>query len=393
MTRAAAIIPAAGIGKRMGSAQPKQFLTLQGLPIILHTVGRFVEADCIDQIVVVLPEEWLEQTRLLLSNHFGAAGQRISVTRGGILRQDSVFAGLQQVEDDIDIVLVHDGARPLVTPDLISAVYSSIRKYGAAIAAVPVKDTLKRQRADGIIDHTVDRDGLWQAQTPQGARKELLEQAFSECGDREFTDEAALLEQAGFDVHLAEGQEQNFKITRPEDLGLAKKIMQQDHSLRIGHGYDAHRFVTGRPLVLGGVTIDHDQGLGGHSDADVLTHALCDAILGALGKGDLGHHFPDSDQRFKDIYSINLLREVVQLAADSGLGLVNGDITLICQAPKLAPHIADMKVKLAETCRVNPPQLNIKATTTEKMGFTGRREGIGCHAVVLLGPVLQSAHH
>jgi 2-C-methyl-D-erythritol 2,4-cyclodiphosphate synthase len=224
----------------------------------------------------------------------------------------------------------------------------------------------------------------------------LLKKAYAAAEKKGFvgTDEASLLEQIGYPVNVISGSKKNIKITHPEDLLVAEAILMQNvHrntsppaalSLRVGHGYDAHRFTTDRPLVLGGVTVSHSEGLLGHSDADVLTHAFCDAILGAIGGGDIGVHFPDSDQQYQNIRSINLLEQVMALAAEQNYSLVNGDLTIVAQQPKLLPYLLEMKKNLAQACRVEQTQINIKATTTEKMGFVGRAEGIGAHAVVLL---------
>jgi 2-C-methyl-D-erythritol 2,4-cyclodiphosphate synthase len=284
------------------------------------------------------------------------------------------------------IVMVHDGARPLVSQEIIDRCFVAAVADGAAIAAVPVKDTLKLADSSARVTTTVDRTFLWQAQTPQAVRMELLETAFKNNGDADVTDESSLLEKADIPVTLVEGAETNIKITRPEDLILAEKILAHRPSptLRIGHGFDAHRFAEGRKLVLGGITIPYHLGLAGHSDADVLTHALCDAILGALGEGDIGRHFPDTDDRFTDIYSISLLEEVISFSERQGFTLVNGDLTVVCQKPRLAAHIDEMQELLEKSCKTDAGSINITATTTEKMGYTGREEGISCHAVVLL---------
>ncbi|HKJ65266.1 MAG TPA: 2-C-methyl-D-erythritol 2,4-cyclodiphosphate synthase, partial [Desulfopila sp.] len=310
----------------------------------------------------------------------------------GRRRQDSVRAGVDHLGDDIDIVLVHDGARPLVDSEVILRCLEAAERSGAAIAAVPVKDTLKRGDGDDRIAATIDRKGLWQAQTPQAARLPLLRRAFAAAGESDVTDEAMLLENAGIPVSLVMGAESNIKITRPEDLIMAEKLLMQADStpLRIGHGFDAHRFAPGRRLVLGGVEINHHQGLAGHSDADVVTHAICDAILGALGLGDIGRHFPDSADEYKDIYSILLLERVSETMHRAGFIIGNIDITVVCQQPKLTPGIDDMRRTLARACGAESSQLNIKATTTEKMGYTGREEGISCHAVALLTAALSS---
>lgn len=381
----AVIIPAAGFGTRMNVDQPKQYLLLAGLPVLVRAVRPFYEEPQVVSIVVVAPAERLVETRGLLAEH-GFVADRVQVVAGGKRRQDSVQAGLASLDERVEMVLVHDGARPLVSAELIRRCLQTAVSDGAAIAAVPVKDTLKRGDTCGKVEATVDRRFLWQAQTPQAVRRKLLERAYRENGDEEATDESSLLEKAGIPVTLVVGEEANLKITRPEDLAVAEKLLADvgKPSIRIGHGYDAHRFADNRPLILGGVHIPHTQGLAGHSDADVLTHALCDAILGALGCGDIGRHFPDSDTRYAGISSIILLERVMELAAEQGFSVLNADITVVCQAPKLASFVPQMCGIVAAACRVDQACINLKATTTEGMGFTGRKEGIGCHAVVLL---------
>jgi 2-C-methyl-D-erythritol 4-phosphate cytidylyltransferase / 2-C-methyl-D-erythritol 2,4-cyclodiphosphate synthase len=383
---AAVIIPAAGFGTRMQLDHPKQFHLLAGVPILIHTVRAFLGNPQIGRCIVVVPGDWIDRTHDLF-RRYGLARSSLSVTAGGRRRQDSVQAGLVLLDEGTDIVLVHDGARPLVSRELIDRCCLAARQHGAAIAAVPVKDTLKKAADDLTVAATVDRQGLWQAQTPQAMRLSMLQRAYRESDGSDVTDEASLLEQAGIPVSLVEGEETNLKITRPEDLRLAEDIMRRNlptPRFRIGHGFDAHRFAAGRDLVLGGVTIPHHLGLAGHSDADVLTHALCDALLGAIGARDIGYHFPDSDAHFSGVYSITLLEKVIDLVEQKGLCLANADITVICQAPRLADHIPTMQDILAKACRTDAGSLNVKATTTEKMGYTGREEGISCHAVVLL---------
>jgi 2-C-methyl-D-erythritol 4-phosphate cytidylyltransferase / 2-C-methyl-D-erythritol 2,4-cyclodiphosphate synthase len=385
ISRAAVIIPAAGFGTRMNLEHPKQYQLLAGRPILVHTVRAFWNEDYITRIVVVVPPALVEHTHLLLSGH-GLCGKALTIVAGGLRRQDSVKAGLDTLDDTTEIVMVHDAARPLVNRQLIIRCYEAAIINGAAIAAVPVKDTLKKGNTLDQVIETIDRTDLWQAQTPQAARRELLERAYRINGDADVTDESSLLEKAAIPVTLVEGAEANIKITRPEDLFLAEKILNHNvtPNFRIGHGYDAHRFAENRHLILGGITIPHSHGLAGHSDADVLTHALCDALLGALGRGDIGKHFPDSDAKYTNISSIILLDQVIQLAGNEGFTVVNVDITLVCQAPRLASFVPQMQKVLGQTCRVAADVINIKATTTEGMGFTGRKEGIGCHAVVLL---------
>lgn len=385
----AAIIPAAGSGTRMKLNHPKQYHQIAGAPLLVHTVRAFLHHPSIQRTIVVVPADWVEKTVQMLGDH-ELDDESLTVIPGGRRRQDSVFAGISQLGEETDIVLVHDGARPLISADLITRCWQAVVKGGAAIAAVPVKDTIKRGDTEQRVSDTVERENLWQAQTPQGAKRTLLLQAYEVAGDMDVTDESMLLEHANIPVSLVVGEETNFKITRPEDLPLAESLMQKtEHSLRqpqfrIGHGFDAHRLVENRDLVLGGITIDYELGLAGHSDADVLTHALCDAILGALGAGDIGSHFPDTDASFKNIYSINLLEQVIQKVEDEGYRISNADITVVCQKPKLAPYIPAMKEILARACKTDSQVVNLKATTTEKMGFTGRGEGISCHAVALL---------
>ncbi|PID77068.1 MAG: bifunctional 2-C-methyl-D-erythritol 4-phosphate cytidylyltransferase/2-C-methyl-D-erythritol 2,4-cyclodiphosphate synthase [Deltaproteobacteria bacterium] len=381
MAKVAVVIPAAGSGTRMQLDYPKQYHKIGGMPVLVHTVRTFLQSGLASQIVVVVPENHLEETRKLFIK-YRLASPIISVTAGGRRRQDSVFCGVQQLRPEISTVMIHDGVRPFVSPRLIKKCLDAAAEHGAAISAIPVKDTLKRQTGEQFISKTIDRTGLWQAQTPQVFQISLLKKAYAE--NVEVTDEAGLLEVAGIPVFLVEGEETNIKITRPEDLLLAEKLTGNNMQFRIGHGFDAHRFEEGRKLVLGGVTIPHDHGLAGHSDADVLTHAVCDAILGGLGVGDIGRHFPDSASEFKGIYSIKLLEYVVEMMDNSCCQLVNLDATIVCQRPKLAPYLDEMAAILAAACKVSPQQINLKATTTEKMGYTGREEGISTHAVALI---------
>ncbi len=383
---AAAIIPAGGIGKRMGLGSPKQFYELAGVPILVHAIRAFEQVADIQLIIVAAPQNHLADTEQLVEKfHL----HKTKVVAGGKLRQDSVRAGLAHVPEECQFVAVHDGARPLVSPELISACLDHAGLHGAAMAAIPVKDTIK-EVADNVVLRTVDRNALWQAQTPQVVRTDIMRKAFAAADEQSFigTDEASFLELIGEKMTVVEGSEQNIKITRPDDLLIAESILMQkkekNTGMRVGHGYDAHRLVEGRSLVLGGVEIPHTTGLLGHSDADVLTHALCDAILGALGSGDIGKHFPDSDPAYKGISSLKLLENVADLAGDKGYVLSNADITVIAQQPKLAPHFPAMQENLAVACRVELDCINLKGTTTEKMGFTGRQEGIAAHAVVLL---------
>lgn len=384
-----AIIPAGGAGTRMGRSRPKQYLELAGEPILIHTLRAFARAEAVDGIVVVVPEEWLLQTKKLVA----ASGlpKIMKIVAGGVRRQDSVACGLAEVPSGTNFVLVHDGARPLVAPTLISRCLDAAQEHGAAMAALPVTDTLKLVGAGRVIETTVDRSLLYGAQTPQVMRASVLRRAFQAAEEAGFTgtDEASFLEGIGEKMVVVDGDEENIKVTRPGDLLLAETILarrgeRMNGGMRVGHGFDAHRLVEGRDLILGGVTIPHTMGLLGHSDADVLTHALCDGLLGAAGLGDIGGHFPDSDGAYKGVSSIKLLKHVITLLKDRGFTLQNADITVVAQAPKLAPYWQGMKGNLAKACQVAEDSFNLKGTTTEKMGYTGRGEGISAHAVVLI---------
>lgn len=387
----AAVIPAGGTGLRMGRETPKQFLPLDGTPIIVHTLRAVMRAESVGTVILVLPELHIKEGATILTQY--GLMDSVNIVRGGSTRQDSVERGLLAVPEGIDFTLVHDGVRPFIDAELIECCLKAAQVNGAAIVALPVKDTLKSVNSAQNITSTVDRQGLWQAQTPQIASTRLLLEAHAEARRDSFvgTDEASLLARINVPVSVVEGSEANIKITRPEDLTLAEALLKEKRSmtreadsLRIGHGFDAHRLVEGRPLILGGITIQHPCGLLGHSDADVLTHALCDAILGALGAGDIGSHFPDTDPAFKGISSLKLLEHVVALAARAQFHIVNCDITVIAQRPKLAPFFPAMRENLAAVCQVPVSAVNLKASTTENMGFTGREEGISAHAVTLL---------
>ena len=390
MSKTIAIIPAGGSGQRMGLPRPKQFYELAGCPVLIYTLKAFQAADGIDGIIVVAPVDYLAEVEKMVAAY--ALDRVLKVVAGGATRQDSVRAGVNAVPAGTSYVAVHDGARPFVGKALIEACVRRAKETGAALAAVPVRDTLKTVAVEDLVVNTVDRSVLWQAQTPQVVRLELLQNAYRVADADGFvgTDEASLLEHADCPVRVVEGSERNFKITRPEDLRIAEALLMSDakqtseHFPRVGHGYDAHRLVADRPLILGGVTIPHALGLLGHSDADVLTHALCDAILGAVAAGDIGRHFPDTDPQYKGADSLKLLARVMEIAAEKGYRLGNADITVIAQKPKLAPHFPAMRGKLAAVCGVSETAINLKGTTTERMGFAGREEGIAAHAVVMM---------
>ena len=392
--RAGVILPAAGFGARMRSSTPKQFLELAGEPILIRTVKSFLDCAEIDLLVIAVAADQRQHMQTLLSSHLSTCQQeKINIATGGATRQLSVKAGFDAMPAETTIILVHDGARPLVSDRLIRACLETIVDRGAAIAAIPVNDTIKRINADKSIGKTIDRTCLYAAQTPQGARRHLFEQAYRIAERDGFTgtDEASLFEHAGIPVAVVEGEERNIKITRPGDLQIAQGLLGEkgipggkNNMLRIGHGFDAHRLVEERPLVLGGELIDYHLGLLGHSDADVATHALIDGILGALAAGDIGSHFPDTDDTYKGINSLTLLEKIIGITNDRGYAISNTDLTILCQAPKLAPYLKKMRQNLSRICNISLESVNIKATTTEKMGYIGRGEGIAAHAIVLL---------
>ncbi|MBE0618603.1 MAG: 2-C-methyl-D-erythritol 2,4-cyclodiphosphate synthase [Proteobacteria bacterium] len=371
----------------MGGATRKQFLSLGGRPLLVQTLLRLLAWPELAGAVVVVPEEEVAWTRGLLE---GAGVPRVHrVVAGGVERQDSVRRGLAALTEagPDDLVFVHDGVRPFPPVERLPALAAAARPDGALLAEA-CRDTLKRG-ADGASVGTVDRSGLWQAQTPQAFPVALLREALERAAadGRAGTDEASLVEALGRRPRLVDGDPRNLKVTRPEDLELAEALLcgeaRAAGELHVGHGYDVHRLVTGRRLVLGGVEISHDKGLLGHSDADVLAHAVADACLGAAGLGDIGRHFPDTDAAWAGASSLALLERVVVLIRGRGLAVRRVDATLVAQRPRVAPHVATMQANLSASLGLRSG-VTVKATTTEGLGFEGRQEGISAHAVALL---------
>ncbi len=310
----------------------------------------------------------------------------LSPVHGGPERQDSVRLGLQSLaETDPNLVLVHDAARPFVAAELISRVLAALADAPGAIPALPVADTLKRAgrgAADRVrVSATVEREGLWRAQTPQGFRYRPLLAAHERMAGYNLTDDAAVAEAAGLEVALVEGDEDNFKLTSNDDFHRAERLITT-HEVRVGSGFDVHRFGAGDAVMLCGVAVAHDQGLEGHSDADVGLHAVTDALLGAIGAGDIGDHFPPNDERWRRAASELFVRHACAMIARVGGSIINVDVTLICEQPKIHPHRPTMIARLAEILDLHDRRISIKATTTEGLGFTGRREGIAAQAVV-----------
>jgi 2-C-methyl-D-erythritol 4-phosphate cytidylyltransferase/2-C-methyl-D-erythritol 2,4-cyclodiphosphate synthase len=366
----AALLVAAGAGQRFGSDQPKQFLRLAGRPVIRHAAEALLaegvalqpvgEAGPIEAALAGLPHR--------------------PVVPGGVERQDSVRAGLEALADLApELVLVHDAARPFVPPGTVSALRKALQTHPGAIPAVAVADTLKRGR-DGVIEATVARAGLFRAQTPQGFRFDVLLRLHRAAAGGAATDDAALLEQAGLSVALVPGHEDNIKLTWPEDLVRLERVLLPTLLPRTGTGFDVHVLAEGRKMTLCGIEVPHQMGLAGHSDADVGIHALCDAIYGALAEGDIGRHFPPTEDSWKDADSARFLRHAAgRIAARGGL-LANADVTLICERPKISPYAEAMRARLAELLDVPVDRISVKATTTERLGFTGRCEGIAAQA-------------
>jgi 2-C-methyl-D-erythritol 4-phosphate cytidylyltransferase / 2-C-methyl-D-erythritol 2,4-cyclodiphosphate synthase len=371
--RTAAILVAAGSGSRFGADVPKQFLPLAGKPVLRHAAETLAASvDLMQPVGDALAIE----TALAGLPH-------LPVVAGGETRQDSVCRGLDALEVEApDLVLVHDGARPWIPAGTIASLLAALEHADGAIPAVSVADTLKRV-ANGCIDATVPREGLYRAQTPQAFRYGALVAAHrSVVGVA--TDDAALLEAMGKRVAIVAGSEDNIKLTYAEDLLRLERIMTAQMFPRVGTGFDVHVLQAGRPLVLCGVTVPYELGLAGHSDADVGIHALCDAIYGALAEGDIGRHFPPSEALWKDADSTRFLAHAAERIAARGGRLANADVTLICERPKIAPHAATMVRRLSGVLSVDPALISVKATTTEKLGFTGRGEGIAAQAVATI---------
>ena len=386
-----AIILAGGTGRRMESPEPKQFLRLGGKPILSHTLQRFEDCPAIDAIVLVAHPAHVQRCRREIVEPVGLRKIR-RIVEGGGERHESVKAGLLATTDRDALVVVHDAVRPLVSDELLVRVIQAGLAHGAATAAIGINDTVKHVDRGKVIS-TIPRDSLRRAQTPQAFRLSLLLEAHNRKSAPEnepATDDAALIEQLGHEVVLVESGEANLKITSPEDLAMAEWYMQakkDSHTMnraRIGQGVDVHAFAAGRDLVLGGVQIPFALGLAGHSDADVLTHAIIDALLGASGLGDIGHLFPDTDQQYKDISSLILLEQVKARLDERGVRICNIDAVVMAEAPKLAPHIEKISQTLASTLQIDRGLVSVKATTTEALGFVGRREGIMAQAVALV---------
>jgi 2-C-methyl-D-erythritol 4-phosphate cytidylyltransferase/2-C-methyl-D-erythritol 2,4-cyclodiphosphate synthase len=381
-----AIIPAGGSGKRLKTDIAKQYLLLDSFPVIVHTLRVFQQAVVIDEIILVVPENDIK----FVSEEFIKKYDLTKVTKiiaGGSERQDSVRNGLAAVDDNCDIVLVHDGVRPFVTEKMINEVIAAAKTEQVVSIGVKAKDTVKETGDNDLVLKTILRNNLWLTQTPQAFQFAVLQKAYDVAYRDNYygTDDASLVERIGIKVKMIAGSNDNIKITTPEDLLMASALLKSksgcEMQTRVGYGYDSHRFVAGRKLILGGVEIPFDKGLQGHSDADALIHAICDALLGAAGAGDIGRHFPDTDPRYKDISSLLLLSRVGEIIAAKGFTINNIDATIILEKPKVAPFAEQIIAHIADTLHLAAADINIKAKTNEGMGFVGRGEGIAVVAV------------
>lgn len=380
MSRTVAIVVAAGRGKRFGGDVPKQYQMLGGIPVLRHAVCAFLDHDAIDAVLPVLHEGDREMWRSALDGL-----TTLEPVLGGETRQSSVLNGLEAIEGTADRVLIHDGARPNLAPEIIDRVCAALDDADGAVPVLAIADTLKRGNANQISE-TVDRQGLFRAQTPQGFRLEPFLKAHREMRGQDLTDDAAVAEAAGLRVMSVQGDEDNIKVTKPDDIQRLARLMPQTAALvRVGTGFDIHRFGPGTFVTLCGVRIPHEQGLIGHSDADAALHAVTDAILGGLSLGDIGEHFPPDDAKWANAASGQFVQfAAAQVQARAGQ-IQHVDVTIICEVPKIAPHRAEMCQQLANLLGLRLDQVSVKATTSEGLGFVGRKEGIAVQASVTLG--------
>jgi 2-C-methyl-D-erythritol 4-phosphate cytidylyltransferase/2-C-methyl-D-erythritol 2,4-cyclodiphosphate synthase len=380
--RTVAIVVAAGAGRRMGAGVPKQFLPLAGTTLLDRTLKSVREAPCVDAIVLALPPGLPAEVR----EAYLGLPKIVSVVDGGAERHDTVRNGLASLPEDAEIVLVHDAARPLASTRLFARCIEQAREHGAAVPVIPMSDTVKSwDRAAGTLV-TRDRMELLRVQTPQAFRVEVLREAYerAEREGRAGTDDAALVEAAGRPVVAVPGEESNLKVTSPEDLRMATGLLAEEADFRIGLGGDAHRLVEGRDLWLGGVRVEHPKGLLGHSDGDVLLHAVADSLYGALGDRDIGFHFPPGREETRGISSRSILAHARSRMAALGFGLVGLDAVVVCEAPRIAPLAESIRASIAGILSVPEERVSVKGKTTEGMGFEGRGEGISAWAVALL---------
>ena len=386
--KTSAIILAGGSGTRMRSDKTKQLIEIYGKTVLERSVAAFDKSELIDEIILVVKKDEYDVVKEIFDTVI--LNTPIKTVFGGSCRARSAENGFSAVSDDSDFVAVHDAARCLITPEMINKVVKTAYKTNAATAVCTVSDTVKTVDENGKIVATVPRESVVRAQTPQVFAKGVYKTALEKCSNLSLiTDDNMLVEGIGTEIYAVDLGPDNIKITTKEDLSLAEKILTERgegkmSGLRIGHGYDVHQLVADRKLILGGVEVPYERGLLGHSDADVLIHAVMDALLGAAALGDIGRHFPDSSDEFKGISSVHLLTRVADLLRQRGFDVVNIDATLVMQKPKIASYIPKMISNIAFALGISEGCVNVKATTEEHLGFTGREEGAAAHCVALL---------
>lgn len=376
----AAIIVAAGRGHRVGGEIPKQYLDIGGIPVLRHTIGVFIKNPSIDHIQVIIHPDDQE----LYFNAVDGLDLPIPV-HGGDTRQQSVLHGLEAISDlEPEYVYIHDAARPFLEQDTLNTLIEEVEKEGAVIPALKVTDTIKYMGQDKI-DSTLDRNFLYRAQTPQAFRYKAISMAHRRFENEDMTDDSAIAEKSGLKVRITEGSEKNFKITTSEDLTKAEMMIGKTYTdVRTGYGIDVHAFEDGNSVILGGIKIPHTHKLKGHSDADVALHALTDAILGAMAMGDIGDHFPPSDEQWKGASSDIFLKHAAEKVYEQDGVIAHVDLTIICEAPKIGPHREKIRDRISEIIDLDVARVSVKATTTEKLGFTGKGEGIMAQATATI---------
>lgn len=379
--RIACLVVAAGVGQRAGGAIPKQYQTIGGRPVLERTLRACLASPLIGQLLVVIDPDWRPEYDRVVA---ACPDPRLmDPVAGGASRQASVKAGLEALAaDPPGVVLVHDAARPFVTPAVVDRVVAALARHPAAFPALPVVDTLWRSE-DALAANATPRDNLWRAQTPQGFRYADLVAAHRGYGGAA-TDDVAVAQAAGLSVEIVLGDGNNFKITLPEDFDRAARLLESMMDIRTGQGFDVHAFARGDHVTLCGVDIPYEQGLAGHSDADVALHALTDAVFGALAEGDIGQWFPPSDAQWKGAASHIFLEKAMERAAARGFAVTHLDCTLICEQPKIGPHAEAMRASVAKIAGLDVGRVSVKATTSERLGFTGRGEGIAAIATATL---------
>ena len=382
MARVVAIVVAGGAGMRMGGNVPKQFLLLGGRPIVDRTISALAASPQIDGILLALPPHLSGDAKA----SYRGRPKVLQVVDGGAERQDSVRIALAAVPEEAEVILVHDAVRPFVSHDLLARCVELAREHGAVVPVVPVRETVKEWDRKGRTLSTVERSLLYRAQTPQAFRAGILREAYekADAAGRRGTDDASIVEAAGYPVTPIPGEESNIKITIPEELRMAEGLLREEAQFRIGLGGDAHRLVEGRELWLGGVKVEHGKGLLGHSDGDVLLHAIADALYGAMGDRDIGHHFPPDREETRGIPGRKILEHARGRMEELGYTLVGLDAVVVCEEPRIAPIAQALRASIAEILSVPAEQVSLKGKTTEGMGFEGRREGISAWAVALL---------